>query len=66
MQPWNKINLKGFAVILTAAVFAFITIMALSWFLAAGKALWTIPFPLIASGYGIYSFVKKYYPNEKY
>jgi len=66
MQPWNKINLKGLAVVLTAAVFTFIIIMGLSWFVAAGKALWTIPFTLIAAFYGIYSFVKKYYPDERY
>lgn len=66
MQPWNKINFKGLAVILTAAVFTFIIIMGLSWFVVAGKALWTIPFTLIAAFYGIYSFVKKYYPDERY
>lgn len=66
MQPWNKQNLISFAVILTAAIVAFFTIAALAFYFKNGCAFWPVPVPVIAIGYAIVVFVKKYYQKSNY
>lgn len=66
MQLWNKINLISLVVILLAAAVIFSTIVGIAWYIKAGNALWTLPAPLLAIGYGVYTFVRKYYPEMKF
>lgn len=66
MQLWNKINLISLVVILLAAAVIFSTIVGIAWYIKAGNALWALPAPLLAIGYGVYAFVKKYYPEMKF
>lgn len=66
MKTWNKQNLISFAVILAAAVVAFFTIAALFYYFKNGGAFWPIPVPVVAIGYAVVVFVKKYYQKSEY
>ena len=66
MQLWNKINLISLVVILLAAAVIFSTIVGIAWYIKAGNALWALPAPLLDIGFGLYAFVKNYYPEMKY
>ena len=66
MQPWNKQNLISFAVMITAAiVLALAGIMAFLY-LKAKAPVWALIVPLIAIGYAVVAFVKKYYQKSDY
>ena len=58
MEYYNKESLIKWAVLLLAAFIVFFTIIL---FDKAGWTWWTIPFPALGIGYGVYTFVKKYY-----
>ena len=60
MTDYNKKSLTQGAVLLLAAFVVFFTIIL---FHKAGWVWWAIPFPALGVGYGVYSFVKKYYPR---
>lgn len=62
MQEYNKKNLVFLAVIALAAFAAFFTVVLLTY---AKGGLWSAPLPVVAVGYGIYSFVKNYLPKNE-
>lgn len=62
MQEYNKKNLVFLAVIAIAALTTFFTVVLLTY---AKGGLWSAPLPVVAVGYGIYSFVKNYLPKNE-
>lgn len=66
MKPWNKQNLISFAVILVAAAVVFCTIGMLVVYFKNGGAFWPVPAPVVAIGYAVVVFVKKYYQTSIY
>lgn len=64
MKPWNKYNLIWLAVIGTAAICAFFTlVLIVNYFELGGKYWFAVLIALVPSVYGFYSFIKKYYPK---
>ena len=66
MKPWNKQNLISFAVIIVAVIVIAFTIAVLFFYLKNGCPFWPIILPLIAIGYAVVVFVKKYYQKSQY
>lgn len=66
MQPWNKQNLISFVVIIVAALVAFFTIAAITIYFKNGGAFWAVPVPVVAIGYAVVVFIKKYYQKSNY
>lgn len=66
MQDYNKQNLIRIAIVALAALTVFFTVVLL-WYANAevGKGLWSAPLPVVAIGYGVYSFVKNYLPKKE-
>lgn len=62
MQEYNKKNLIFLAVVFTAILAVFFTFVLLTY---AKGGLWSAPLPVVAVGYGIYAFVKKYLPKSE-
>ena len=63
MNDYNKKSLTQGAVILTAAFVAFFTIISFYYCVYAG-AWWAMILPAVGVGYGIFNFIKKYYPKD--
>lgn len=64
MTPSNKKSLIQGAVVLAAALVVFFYIMMFSCTINAGM-WWATIVPTVGIAYAVYSFVKKYYPNDK-
>lgn len=62
MQDYNKKNLIFLAVVFTALLTVFFTVILLTY---AKDGLWSAPLPVVAVGCGIYAFVKKYLPKSE-
>lgn len=60
MKDWNKKNLIFFAVVATVAITLFSTAVMLT-----GGGWLSYVLPLVAEGYGLYTFYKKYTPEKK-
>lgn len=60
MQDWNKKNMIFFAVVATVAMTAFSTAAMLT-----GGGWLSFVLPLVAEGYGLYTFYKKYRPEKE-
>lgn len=60
MKPWNKDSVNALWVFGTASLVAFFILAALGDYLSKGGP-WCATLPiLVASGYGIYNFVKTF------
>lgn len=55
MKEWNKKNLAFFAVVAAVALTVFSTVVMLT-----GGGWLSYVLPLVAEGYGVVSFIKKY------
>lgn len=55
MQDWNRKNMIFFAVVATVAIALFSTVVMLT-----GGGWLSYVLPLVAEGYGLYTFFKKY------
>lgn len=66
MKPWNKQNLISFAVIIVVAIVVSFTIAVLFFYLKNGCPFWLIIIPIIAIGYAVVVFVKKFYQKSQY
>ena len=58
MQDWNKKNMIFFAVVAAVAITVFSTAVMLT-----GGGWLSFVLPLVAEGYGLYTFFKKYKPD---
>lgn len=61
MTDYNKKSIVQGAVILIAALVAFFTLIL---FDKAGWPWWAVPFTASGAGYGIYCFIKNFYPKD--
>ena len=62
MKDYNKRNLIFLAVIGLSALTVFFAVVMLTY---VGKAgLWSTPLPVVALGYGVYCFIKRYLPKS--
>lgn len=64
MKPWNQNNLIQFGVILLCVIVIGFTI-AVSYFAIKGGGFGSLPIPVVAIGYAIYTFFKKYYKADE-
>lgn len=64
MTEYNKETLAQTIVYIVVGLVAFFTIIA-SVLLINGGAWWAIPVPMAAIGYGVYSFIQRYYPKKE-
>lgn len=60
MQDWNRKNMIFFAVVATVAITLFSTVVMLT-----GGGWLSYVLPLVAEGYGLYAFFKKYNPPKE-
>lgn len=60
MQDWNRKNMIFFAVVATVAITLFSTVVMLT-----GGGWLSYVLPLVAEGYGLYTFFKKYNPPKE-
>ena len=60
MQDWNKKNMIFGAVVATIGLTTFSTAVMLT-----GGGWLSYVLPLVAEGYGLYAFYKKYTPEKK-
>lgn len=60
MQEWNRKNLIFFAVVATVAITIFSTVVMLT-----GGGWLSYVLPIVAEGYGLYTFFKKYNPPKE-
>ena len=64
MKPWNQNNLIQFSVIIACAIVIGFTI-AVGYFTIKSGGFWSLPIPVAAICYAIYTFFKKFYkPDE--
>lgn len=64
MTDYNKETLAQTIVYLVVGFVAFFTLIAIVQLINAGS--WcAIPIPLVAICYGVYCFIKKYYPKKE-
>ena len=61
MHDYNKKNLRFLAVIAVALLTVFFTVVLLTY---AKPGLWSAPLPVVAIGYGVYTFGKNYLPKN--
>ena len=64
MTDYNKETLAQTIVYIVVGLVAFFTIIASVLLINAG-GWYAIPIPLVAIAYGIYCFIKKYYPKKE-
>ena len=64
MTDYNKETLAQTIVYIVVGIVAFFTIIASVLLINAGS-WWAVPIPLVADGYGVYNFIKKYYPKKE-
>lgn len=62
MQDYNKRNLIFLGVVFASLLAVFFTVVLLTY---AKGGLWSAPIPVVAVGYGIYAFVKKFLPKSE-
>lgn len=62
MKDWNKKNLILLGIMAAVGLTVFFTVVLLTY---AKGGLWSAPLPVAAIGYGIYVFIKKYFPLTK-
>ena len=60
MQEWNRKNLIFFAVVATVAITIFSSVVMLT-----GGGWLSYVLPIVAEGYGLYTFFKKYNPPKE-
>ena len=67
MKPWNKYNLIWLAVIGSAAICAFFTlVLIINYFELGGKYWFALLLALVPYVYGCVVFIKKYLPKSSY
>ena len=64
MTEYNKETLAQTIVYIVVGLVAFFSIIAFVFLVNAG-AWWSVPIPLAAIGYGVYCFIKNYYPQKE-
>lgn len=64
MTDYNKETLAQTIVYIVVGLVAFFSIIASVLLINAGS-WWAVPIPLVAVGYGVYNFIKKYYPKKE-
>ena len=63
MTDYNKETLAQTIVYLVVGLVVFFSLVAFVQLVRTGN-WWATPVPAIAIGYGIYAFIKKYYPKK--
>ena len=64
MTDSNKETIAQTIVYIVVGLVAFFTIIAFVQLINAGS-WYAIPIPLVAIAYGVYCFIKKYYPKKE-
>lgn len=64
MTEYNKETLAQTIVYIVVGFVAFFTIIASVLLIKAGS-WWALPLPLAAIAYGVYCFIKEYYPKKE-
>ena len=64
MTDYNKETLAQTIVYIAVGLVAFFTIIAAIQLIKIGS-WYAVPIPLVAVCYGVYSFIKRYYPKKE-
>ena len=59
MEDYNKQNLILFGILAAVGFTIFGWVIVIT---SLNGNAWALPFPLLATGYGVYKFIKKYLP----